>query len=469
MLNHKLSSYIFDLTETQVKEIQEKYALLEPLLDDYLSPVQKREHRRQVCAILQISSRTLRRYLHKIKKSGIKVLSRPIRSDSGKYRKFSKRILDKALLLLEQNPYRSVSMLINLLTADPEYSEEAERIKPSTLYHHLKKSGFDFKHRKGTEKDVKIYHLFEAEYPNKLWQGDARHGIFLPDPKNPKKMRKTYLFAWVDDFSRKIMHALYYWDEKLPRLEHSFKHAVLSWGIPERLYCDNGKTYVSQKFLLIVTGLLISKIHHPAYSAWCKGKVENVMKTLKRFQREAELAGFKTLEELNSALAAWIDIEYNNKIHSNTGETPNNRFRNNLRQDKMRRVKNLEEFELLFLSEKSSKINKFGKIRFNNNEYPVKGLTPHTKVLLKYDPFDLSEVLLFHNGDFYCKLSASILRSKTMPNLPEESNKPQKTVSMESVNYFNKLRKKHIENQKESYDKISFSSLNKNQNQEENS
>lgn len=459
MLSKQHSTTIFDLTESQVNEIQEKYALLEPLLDDYLSPSQKREHRIRICQILQISNRTLRRYVEKIKKKGITSLARPIRSDSGTYRQFSEEILEKALVLLKQNPYRSIPMLMNLLKADPEFQEKAEKFSPSTLYYHLRKSGFNFKHRKDPEKNTKVYHLFEAAYPNQLWQGDARHGIFLPNPKDHKKMRKTYLFAWVDDFSRKIMYARYYWDEKLPRLEHCFKHAVLSWGIPKKLYCDNGKTYVSKKFLLLVSTLDIKKIHHPAYSAWCKGKVENVMKTIKRFQGEAQLAGIKTLQELNTALFAWIDVEYNNRIHTTTGETPNNRFRNNLKPNLIKRIINLEEFQMMFLSRRTASVNKFGKIRFNNNVYPVKGLEPYTKVQLRYDPFDLSVVQVFHKEQFYCKLAASILSSKTMPNIPQESQKSDQEISKEAVNYFTKIREKHAENKKKYSDEISIASL----------
>ena len=40
------------------------------------------------------------------------------------------------------------------------------------------------------------------------------------------------------------------------------------------------------------------------------------MKTGKRFQSEAALAGFQTLEELNSAFSAWLEVEYNAKVHS---------------------------------------------------------------------------------------------------------------------------------------------------------
>ncbi len=46
------------------------------------------------------------------------------------------------------------------------------------------------------------------------------------------------LFAILDDYSRYVVQAQFYWDEKLPRLEDSLKKAILRWGIPEQFYCD---------------------------------------------------------------------------------------------------------------------------------------------------------------------------------------------------------------------------------------
>ena len=63
------------------------------------------------------------------------------------------------------------------------------------------------------------------------------------------------------------------------------------------------------------------------------------MKLLKKFQSKAVLADFKTIEELNSTLSSWLDVEYDNKIHSSTGEPPNNRWRNNLNAHPPRRIK----------------------------------------------------------------------------------------------------------------------------------
>ncbi len=446
----------FDLNGGQLEEIQNKYALLEPLVDTYLSESEKREYSRQLCSKLGISERTLRRYLQRFREEGIYTLTRKKRSDAGVLRVFSDEILKKALQLLEQNSSRSIPMLMKLLETDEQIASQVRNISPSTLYYHLKEAGYNFKNR-DKEKPQRMYRRFQAEYPNQLWQGDARHGIPLPNPDNPKKNKMTYLFAWMDDFSRKIMYAKYYWDEKLPRMEDCFRHAVLRWGLPEKVYCDNGRVYVSNHFLLLVTDLEIKKIHHPAYAAWCKGKIESVMKLLKKFQSEAVLADFKTIEELNSTLTAWLDVEYDNKIHSSTGEPPNNRFRNNLNAHPPRRIKDIDLFNSLFFWRTEKNVNKFGKIQFNKNSYPIHTLSVGETVELRYDPFDLSEVQVFKDNTFYCKLRASSLVRKTVPGIPEEKKKP--TISKETVDYFKNIREKASELKRKEAESIRYSDL----------
>lgn len=442
--------------DRQLEEIQYRYALLEPLLDDYLNGEEKKEYAEAVRERLMISERTLRRYLQRFREDGACSLTRKKRSDAGRPRLFNEQILRRAQELLEQNPRRSVPMLMELLTADPEVGERVKQISPSTLYHHLKKAGHEFRGR-GADPPAGVYRRFEAEYPNHLWQGDARHGIPLPHPDKPSKKRMTYLFAWVDDFSRKIMDARYYWDEKLPRMEDCFRRAVLRWGLPERLYCDNGKVYVSKHFLLLLSDLEVKKIHHRPYAAWCKGKIENIMKTLKRFQSEAALAGFRTLEELNSALSAWVEIEYNGKLHSGTGETPNERWRENIRKQPPRRITDLDDFNSLFLFRNKKTINKFAAIRFENNTYPIHGLAVGTAIELRYNPFDLSQVQVYHEGKFHAVLRASKLSRKSLLAVPEERKGAQ--FSPEAAEYFQRIREKAAELKKHRADELRYAEL----------
>ena len=98
----------------------------------------------------------------------------------------------------------------------------------------------------------RAYHSFEAPHSLALVQGDARDGIWLDLPDGSRK--KTYLFVWIDDFSRKILFGKYYLDEKLPCLEDSFRYMVLRWGIPLAVYLDNGAVYISRQFRLRAGG-----------------------------------------------------------------------------------------------------------------------------------------------------------------------------------------------------------------------
>jgi len=273
-----------------------------------------------------------------------------------------------------------------------------------------------------------------------LIQGDARDGIWLPDP-HTHKMRKTYLFLWIDDFSRRILSARYFWDEKLPRMEQTFKTMILRWGIPLKCYLDNGHVYVARQFAFILSRLGTKKIHHPPYQAWCKGKVEAVMKTLKNeFQAEAQRAGFHTLDELNSALWAWIDIEYNLRNHSSTGEPPAKRFVDALPADH-RRIDDLAWFEALFLLRERRTVSKYGIVKLEGNQYHSDA--PHgTVVEVRYDPFDLRTIWRFEDGRSAETLLPHKIRHSHAQNLAEEASSTAAKVSASASAYFTALRQR---------------------------
>ena len=182
------------------------------------------------------------------------------------------------------------------------------------------------------------------------------------------------------------------------------------------------------------------------------------MKTLKRFQQEAALADFKTIEELNSALAAWIEVEYNNKIHSATGETPNDRYQNNLKLHPPKRVTDIEQFNALFLWQSEKTVDKFGKIRFQKNLYPLRTLPPGTKVELRYDPFDLSVLQVFFQNNYHGNLKASKLTRRVVSNLPEE--RKATTVSPEAIEYFRLIRQEALELKRRQAESFRYSDLN---------
>ncbi len=89
-----------------------------------------------------------------------------------------------------------------------------------------------------------------------------------------RKKKATYLFAYIDDASRLITHAQFYYTQNFDVLRHFFKEAVLRRGIPRLLYTDNGKIYRSQQFEYMCASLGCTLIHAQPFSPNEKGKIE---------------------------------------------------------------------------------------------------------------------------------------------------------------------------------------------------
>ena len=214
---------------------------------------------------------------------------------------------------------------------------------------------------------------------------------------------------------------------------------VLRWGIPKKAYLDNGSVYIASQVAFVLSRLEIRKIHHKPYQAWCK--VEALMKTLKsEFQSEAQRAGFATLEELNSALWAWIDVEYNRRNHSTTGEPPNDRFAAGLSADH-RRIENLEWFEALFLVRDTRSVHKYSLIKLEGNKYRTRA--PHATVIeVRYNPFDPSAVWRYEADACVETLTVHALNHPVAERLPQERHEPASQVSQTASRYLTELRER---------------------------
>jgi hypothetical protein len=168
------------------------------------------------------------------------------------------------------------------------------------------------------------------------------------------------------------------------------------------------------------------------------------MKTLKNeFQAEAQRAGFQTLDELNSALWAWIDVEYNRRNHSSTGQPPFDRFLTGLPSEH-RRVSDLEWFEALFLLREHRTVSKYGIVKLCGNHYNSQ-VSHGSVVEIRYNPFDLRSAWRFENGRRVETLGLRKLVHEIAGGVPEERKSAPVELSAEAAGYFAKLREHQAE------------------------
>ena len=182
----------------------------------------------------------------------------------------------------------------------------------ATLYRIFKKHG--------VSESTPVYpdrRRFEAELPNDIWQSDCLHG---PKVLHEGKMKKAYLFAFIDDMSRLIPHAWFYLNERIDCYTDALTKALAKRGLPRKLYVDNGPAFSTQVLRHACASLGVALIHATPYQPEGKGKIERWFKTV-RMQFLSVIPDGLTLEELNTKLAEWIDL-YHTTEHGSTKETP---------------------------------------------------------------------------------------------------------------------------------------------------
>ena len=227
-------------SEKELAAFEARVALVETILDESIDPVERLRIRQWYCEQHQVCDRTIRNYINRYKKDGSHGLLFYQQTKPKSPRVTDKELADKLLQLVDENPRRTIPQLRRLLSCDPVYQHLISRVSDRSIYRFFTEQGLTQKARlsRGVLGSKTAYHRFEATCSMQLVQADARDGIWLPRNPGDTQVHKTYLFAWVDDYSRRILHAQYFWDEKLPRMEETFKTMILRWGIPVKVYLD---------------------------------------------------------------------------------------------------------------------------------------------------------------------------------------------------------------------------------------
>lgn len=338
----------------------------------------------------QVSVRSLERFLAAYRSGGFDALRPAARRDAGQVR-LPQSIVTRAVELRREQPHRSVEQIILLLEESGLASKG--QVAASTLSRHLRQQGVSRQKLLQGSAPADSYRRFEAQYTHQLWQCDAQHTLYLPDPAQPGRRKKAILFAILDDYSRALVHAQFYWDEKLPRLEDTLKKAILKSGIPERFYCDNGAVFSTHHLARICGQLGVHLSHSKPYRPQGRGKIERMFRFVDTsFLHEAyariESGHVQTLDDLNRDWAAWVDY-YLDRVHGTTGQTPRIRAQAGVRETRRKSVAELTE---IFLWEETRKVDKTGCVSLFGNAYEVDAELSGSRVRLRYDPFDLTQV-----------------------------------------------------------------------------
>lgn len=395
----------------------QRVQLLSPLLAEGLDNAQARTIRARICEQNGISERTLRRYLAYYRENGFNGLKPKGKGQRRSAEAIPVNILEQAILLRRQVPGRSITQIIQIL--EWEGLADPGQIKRSTLQEKLAERGYSARHMRMYADSGTAARRYQQKYRNQLWHSDIKYGPYLPIGKDGKK-KQVYLVTFVDDATRFILHGQFYPTLDQVIVEDAFRQAILKYGIPEKVYFDNGSQYRTKWMNRACAKMGIRLLFAKPYSPEATGKPERFNRIVDSFLAEAVLEKPQTLEKLNQLFAVWLEECYQNKPHSGLkgNISPQTAYRSDR---KALKFLDPETITNAFLHCEERKVDKAGCISFAGKKYEVSLNFIGCKVDVIYDPADISELTIEYEGHNPFKAKELVIGEKSAPRpqLPE--------------------------------------------------
>ncbi|MEW6668538.1 MAG: DDE-type integrase/transposase/recombinase [Thermodesulfobacteriota bacterium] len=351
-------------------------------------------------------------------KDPVGVLGRKIRQDCGTHPSLSAELRGVILEQYRQHPNWSYQLHADNLTvlvaqvptlgAMPSYPSVRRFMQAHGLLKRPRRGRGNTAGVEAAEKRFEGYEIrsYESQYANALWHLDFHHGslkVLLPDGQ----WAGVQLLGVLDDYSRLCIHAQWYLAETAENLVHGLCQGFEKRGLPRALMSDNGAAMTASETVQGLQRLSIVHERTLPYSAYQNGKQEVLWAQAEgRLLAMLENCKDLTLSQLNVATIAWIDLEYNRTVHSETGQTPLARFVG--AKDVGRPCPESEQLRHAFTAELSRMQRQSdGTISVESVRFELPSRYRHLKqVTVRFASWDLSHVFLAdpRSGRLLCRL-----------------------------------------------------------------
>jgi transposase InsO family protein len=265
----------------------------------------------------------------------IAALMRKPRSDKGSEPAMSGRLLLALKVQYLAHPRWSYALHADnlVVVAESDPGTYGAPVSESTVRRRMKKRGWTPKkkrrhptpgQRAAEERLEKLeVRSFEASQVHALWHWDCHEGKGCRIADGKGNWHVPIAFAILDDCSRLCCHMQWYLAENAANVVHGLTQAICKRGLPRSAMHDNGPAMTAHE---TQNGLrdngVIPKPTLP-HSPYQNGKQESFWGQVEgRLLAMLESVEPLTLDFLNRATLAWVEMEYNRSVHSEIGISP---------------------------------------------------------------------------------------------------------------------------------------------------
>ena len=237
---------------------------------------------------------------------------------------------------------------------------------------------------------------YEEDAFGKIWQADT---CYLPHITEDGQTRRVYCIMIIDDHSRLLVGGQLFYNDNACNFQKVLKDAIATYGIPDKLYVDNGCSYSNEQLSMICVSLGILLLHTKIRDGASKGKVERHFRTLKeRWLYTLDIASITSLSQFNGMLKDYMR-DYNTTFHRGIDGVPLERYRNS--KDHPRKPQSRQWLDDCFYNRITRKVRKDSTITIDKVCYDVPMQFISAKVDIRYLPDDMtSAYILFDDRKF---------------------------------------------------------------------
>ena len=237
---------------------------------------------------------------------------------------------------------------------------------------------------------------FEEDSFGKMWQTDT---CYFPYITEDGKSHRVYAICIIDDHSRLIVGGKLFYNDSAANFQSVFKNAVATYGIPAKLYTDNGGPYSNDQLSLICGSIGTVLLHTKVRDGASKAKIERFWRTTKeRWLYGLDMDSISSLEEFNTLFAEYIR-SYNTTLHTGINCTPFERYQASVKN--VQSPKSREWLDECFLNRIIRKVRKDATVSFGKVSYDVPMQFIDMKVEIRFRPGEMDSAFILFEKEHY--------------------------------------------------------------------
>ena len=333
------------------------------------------------------SYKTLEKWKSQYSIGGLDALMPGTRSDKGIPRALNEDAIAEIYRIKEEHPRMNATQIYTHLVRESfiPATVSVDSVQRFIRHNDLKSA---------RDPNLRDRKAFEEDEFGKIWQADT---CYLPHITEDGTSRRVYCIMIIDDHSRLLVGGELFYNDNACNFQKVLKDAIATYGIPDKLYVDNGCSYSNAQLSMICVSLGILLLHTRIRDGASKGKVERHFRTLKeRWLYTLDMESIQSLAQFNGMLKDYMR-DYNTTFHRGIDTIPLERYQAS--KDHPRKPESRQWLDDCFYNRITRKVRKDSTISIDKVCYDVPMQFISAKVEVRYLPDDMTSAYILFEGE----------------------------------------------------------------------